>query len=315
MAVRIGVIGAGGMGREHIANLSALPDVDVVVVADISLDSAAHAASTVGAEATTEAAAVAAWRDLDGVVIATPDDTHADLAIAAIDTGHFVLCEKPLATNVDDAQRVIDAERKAGRAFVQLGFMRPYDSAHVQVREALAELGDIQHIRCVHRNTNDQWSRALDVVFSQSLIHDVHTARWLSGSEFTSVVTQVVARDRPVDHVVVVGELADGSTATLEFVEATYGYDVEVEVTARHGMVACAQPAQPVIRRDGAGHRFIGDDWFGRFRDAYRLEVADWVAGVRSGEVRGATTGDGMAAQRVVAAAIVSAETGQRVAV
>ena len=303
------------MGREHITNLHALPDVDVVVVADISVDSAAHAAAAVGAEVSVDPTAVTSRVDLDGIVIASPDDTHADLTIAAIESGLFVLCEKPLATNVADAQRVVAAEAASGRALVQLGFMRPYDPAHVQVNEALSGLGDIQHIRCVHRNTNHQWSRPLDVVFSQSLIHDVHTARWLSGSEFTSVVTQVVGRDRPVDHVFVVGELANGSTVTLEFVEATYGYDIEVEVTATHGMVTCAQPAQPVVRRDSAGHRFIGDDWFGRFREAYRIEVADWVAGVRGGEVRGATTADGMAAQRVVAAAITSAETGQRVAI
>jgi myo-inositol 2-dehydrogenase/D-chiro-inositol 1-dehydrogenase len=106
--------------------------------------------------------------------------------------------------------------------------------------------------------------------------------------------------------------MADGSTVTIEFVEATYGYDIDVEVTCEHGMVTAPQPAQPVVRFEGAGHQHIGDDWFGRFSEAYRAEAADWIAGVRAGEVRGPTSIDGLAAQRVVDAAIRSAASGQR---
>ena len=80
-------------------------------------------------------------------------------------------------------------------------------------------------------------------------------------------------------------------------------------------MVVCAQPAHPTVRRDGGAHRFIGDDWFGRFRDAYRAEVIDWVTGLEQREVRGPTTADGLAAQRVVEAALASARSGQPAAV
>jgi myo-inositol 2-dehydrogenase/D-chiro-inositol 1-dehydrogenase len=303
------------MGRQHVVNLAAIADVVVDVVADHDAKTASDVAAIVGARGVTDSLAVARDASLDAIVIASPDDTHADLAIAAIEAGLPVLCEKPLAGNVADARRVAEAESAAGRELVQVGFMRQYDPLHRQVADALPDLGVLQHVRCVHRNTNHDWMRPLEVVFSQSLIHDIHTVRWLTGSEFVSVVTQTIGRERPVDHVVVLGRLADGSSATIEFVEATYGYDIEVEVTSSHGAVSCAQPPHPVVRRDGAGHRHVGMDWFGRFTTAYRAEVESWVEGVRSGVVAGPGVADGLAAQCVAAAAIESAVTGARVSV
>jgi myo-inositol 2-dehydrogenase/D-chiro-inositol 1-dehydrogenase len=311
MTIRVGVIGAGGMGREHIRNLAAIDGVDIVVVADVDAGAALDAAGLCGAAASTDAADVAADSRLDGVVIASPDHTHADLTVAAVERGRFVLCEKPLASNVADAERVVAAEVAVGRPLVQVAFMRQYDPAHLQVRSAMTELGPIRHVRAVHRNTNHQWERPLELVFSQSLIHDVHTARWLTGTEFSSITAQVVSGPRPVEHVVLLGAMADGSTVTSEFVEATYGYDVEVEVTCEGGVVSATQPSQPVVRSEGAAHQHIGDDWFGRFREAYRLEVEDWIAGIRAGEVHGSTSIDGLAAQRVVDAAIRSAASGK----
>jgi myo-inositol 2-dehydrogenase/D-chiro-inositol 1-dehydrogenase len=312
MTIRIGVIGAGGMGREHIKNLATIDDVEVVVVADVDAAVALDAAGLCDAAASTDAAGVATDSRLDAVVIASPDHTHADLTIAAVDRGRFVLCEKPLASNVADAERVVAAEVAGGGPLVQVGFMRQFDPAHLQVRSAMAELGSVRHVRSVHRNTNHQWERPLELVFSQSLIHDVHTARWLTGTEFSSVITQVVSGPRPVEHVVLLGAMADGSTVTIEFVEATYGYDVEVEVTCEGGVVIASPPSQPIVRSDGAAHQHVGDDWFGRFSAAYRLEAEDWIAGVHAGEVRGPTSIDGLAAQRVIDAAIRSAVSGQR---
>ncbi len=314
MSLRIGVIGAGGMGREHIRNLSALEDVEVAVVADAVEAAAVAGAQIAGAKSTIDSIAVATQEGLDAVVIASPDDTHAELTIAAIRAGKKVLCEKPLAVTVEDALAVVHAEQAAGQPMVQVGLMRVYDPAHQQVQSAMLELGPLHHLRLVHRNTNFDWERPLDVVFSQSLIHDIHTARWLSGSEFVTVVAQVVRTGARINYVNLLGQLQNGATVTVEFAEATYGYDVEIEATCEEGMAIAAQPAHPVVRRDGASHRHIGDDWFGRFTEAYRIEAAEWTAGVRVAQVRGPGSADGLAAQRVVAAAIESAESGARVA-
>lgn len=317
--MRIGVIGAGGMGREHIANLMAVgssgdDSIDIVVVADVDVAAAASAAPD-GAEISADPLATAGRDDLDALVVASPDDTHAELTIAAIEAGTPVLCEKPLASSLADARAVTEAEGRAGRPLVQVGFMRPYDSIHRDLAAELAELGPLVHLRSVHRNTNHEWQRPLDVVLSQSLIHDVHTARWLSGAEFDSVVTQVVRSERRIEHVHVLGTLVGGATVSMEFVEAAYGYDVEVEATTTDGWVAAAQPARSTVRRHGDERRHIGNDWFARFRSAYRAEIEGWLTGVRGGQVDGPTAADGLEAQRVVDAARRAAQSGERAAV
>ena len=106
------------MGREHITNLAAIEGVEVAVVADVAATAALDAAGLCNAAASTDAFAVARDPSLDAIVIASPDDTHADLTIAAVERGAFVLCEKPLASNVADAERVVAAARTGLLAIV-----------------------------------------------------------------------------------------------------------------------------------------------------------------------------------------------------
>ncbi|MFI5425603.1 Gfo/Idh/MocA family protein [Aeromicrobium sp. UC242_57] len=68
-----------------------------------------------------------ASRDVDAVIIASPDFTHADLTKACFAAGKPVLCEKPLAVTAADALSVVEAEVALGRRLLQVGFMRRYD--------------------------------------------------------------------------------------------------------------------------------------------------------------------------------------------
>ena len=108
--VRVGVIGVGGMGSFHAHTLASLAHVDLIAVADPFQPNVDKVAAALGCRGLADPMALATDASLDGVVIASPDATHADLAIAAIGAGLWVLCEKPLATTMADAWRVIDAE-------------------------------------------------------------------------------------------------------------------------------------------------------------------------------------------------------------
>ena len=121
--VRVGVIGVGGMGSFHAHTLASLAHVDLVAVADPFQPNVDKVTAALGCAGGNDPMALATDESLDAVVIASPDDTHADLAIAAINAGLWVLCEKPLATTMADAFRVIDAEVGLGSRRVQLGFM------------------------------------------------------------------------------------------------------------------------------------------------------------------------------------------------
>lgn len=315
-SLRIGVVGVGGMGAFHARTLAGLAGVEVVAVADPHEPNAVATAEAVGAEALTDPLALASSDELDGVVIASPDATHPDLAIAAVERGTFVLCEKPLATTVADARRVLDAEVALGRRLVQVGFMRQYDPAHVQVLDALASIGRIDYLRAVHRNAGGD-PRPLERVVCQSMVHDIHSVRFLTGEEVTSVSAFASGAfpDGRYRHVLAVCALTSGSHASLEFDDTAFAYEVTVEVVGAGGDLLTGGPVRATRRRDGSVDVHLGTDWFGWFAEAYRIQDDAWIASIRDDRATGPSVWDGYVAQIVVDAVIRSFDRGRAEAV
>jgi len=314
--VPVAVIGAGGMGEFHARTLAAHPQVDLITVADPDTTRAEQVAAATASTPSTAPDTAAASAETAAVVIASPDETHAELALMALAAGKRVLCEKPLATTVADAERVLEAEIAIGARRLQLGLMREYDPAHTQVRDALTDLGPPHFMRCVHRNTNGSWTRPLDVVVGQSAVHDLHTIRWLSGEEIVAVSGFGTPRPGGWQQVTLICEMASGWHAIVEFDDDSFAYEVSVEVAAARGRVSSGIPTTATVGRAGAVARHVGADWFGRFAPAYRSEVDAWVGGLGEGQaVVGPSAWDGLAVQRVVQAAIEALETDRRVPV
>ncbi len=303
--LHVGVIGLGGMGTYHARVLNTMAGVTVTALADPPNPALGDRAAELDALVVDDPFQLVEHPEVDAVVIASPDETHASLAIASINAGRPVLCEKPLATTVDDAAAVVAAERSLGRRVLQLGFMREYDEAHRQVVEALGELGPVHHIRCVHTNTHTDpiAVRPLNMIVGQSLVHDIHSVRFLTGAEFESVAAHAsAATGGRIRHVLVMARLSNGGHATLEFDDDAFAYHVSVEVTAEGGTVVTGQADE-------------GNDWFARFDQAYRAELSAWADAARGGEATGPSALDGLAAQIVVDAVIESVETAEPVTV
>ena len=291
------------MGTWHAHNLVAQPDIEVVAVADI-VDAAAETLAHAVDARVEPAPGIVHCPDIEAILIASSDDTHARFATEAIQVGKPLFLEKPIGGTVDQALMVLDWEVEFGRRITRVGFMRELDPAHVEIRNSLRDLGPITKIRCVHRNV-DPSPRPLDKIFVQSLIHDIHTVRWLTGQEFARVTVHKVERPDGFHLVLMVGELAGGALATVEFEDQGFAYEVQVEVTAVGGMVSTLPHPRSVTRRDAAESLMIGTDWFGRFDDAYRLEIEDWARALHRWQPSGPTVWDGYAAQ-------VVAEAGER---
>ncbi len=307
---RVAVIGAGGMGTFHARALSNLPGIEVAAVADPYPSEAVHA---LGVPVDTDPLACAG-RGWDGVVIASPDETHAELTLAALDAGSRVLCEKPLAHDVAGARSVVDREVAGGTRRVQVGFMRRYDPAHRDVADRLPDVGELHLLRGTHRNANEV-ARPPTTVIVQSLIHDIHTVHWLAGP-VADVQTRAVARPGGLAHVLLVLGLVSGATAVIEFADDTFGYEVEVEVSGARGLVTTSAPSRPRLRLDGTHVTPIGRDWFGWFAEAYRIQDAAWAASLDGPSAVGPTAWDGLVAQRVADAAVTSlADGGDRIPV
>lgn len=310
--MRLAIVGAGGMGTFHGHSLASLPGIEIVAVADIRLEAAQVLTDAVGGTASADGIAVASMAGLDGLVISSMEDSHEPLALAAMERRTRILCEKPLAVGVDACRRIVDREIASGGRLLQLGLMRVFDPAHVQLAAQVAELGEIHHVRCVHRNVHER-RRNAQLVLNQSVVHDIHSLRWLVGREIRRVSTLVTPNPDHVDHLLLIAEFEGGGHATVEFSEHAFAYEVGVQVEAEMGGVIMAPVMRPTVRRDGVESVNIGTDWFARFADAYRAEAAAWVQSIDGPAATGPSAWDGLAAERVVQAAIASVRTGQPV--
>jgi len=317
-------VGVGGMGGRHAHNLAtATAGVRVAAVMDVDRTRAEEvAAACGGAGAFTDAHDLIADDDVDVVVIAAPDPFHAELASACLETGKPVLCEKPLATSIEDARAVIEAETKLGRRLVQLGLMREYDPAHAALKQVITrgDIGKPHYLRGTHNNSRLEFSRTAEDVIVNSAVHDIHSIRWLFGKDVEQVFAQTMpadpARSETCRLLVVQMTMAGGGLATIEVnSESGYGYEVEVEAVGAEGSARTNSLTAPVLRTAGTAARAVEPDWLQRFDTAYMLEAQAWTRSLIEGVPTGPTAWDGYAAMAVADACIRSVASGRPEAV
>jgi myo-inositol 2-dehydrogenase / D-chiro-inositol 1-dehydrogenase len=319
--VRIGVVGAGRMGAAHVDTLARwVPGAEVVSVYDLDVDRAKSVAETVGAVAASSAEALVDDESVEVVVIAAPDPLHEELALACLAAGKPTLLEKPLATSVEGARTVVAAEVAVGRRLLQLGFMRRFDPAYLALRAAVlgGEVGQPRAIHCLHRNVEAHPSATSDGVLVNSAIHEFDCVPWLVDDRVAAVTVFAprVPDGALQDVQVAVLELAGGAVVTVEVsVNARYGYDIHTEVVGTTGTVSLTPPYGLSHRRASVDGRHVDGDFVGRFADAYRVELAAWVDGIRAGVLPGPSAWDGYAANVVAFAAVESLHSGVRVEV
>jgi hypothetical protein len=158
MTLGIGVIGTGIMGADHVQTITAaISGAEVHAIADIDLQRAEMIASRVpGAKALQSAEGLIESPEVDGVIIASSDATHARYVSASIAARKPVLCEKPLAPTVAECEEILRLEQAAGFRLVQVGFMRRFDAGYVELRKRVASglIGSPMVAHCVHRNVD-----------------------------------------------------------------------------------------------------------------------------------------------------------------
>ncbi len=308
MELRVGVVGAGGMGSRHARTLLQQAGVAVVAVADSDPERARSlAGSCGGARWYQDGLELVRDRDVEAVVVASPDPTHAAYVLACLEAGKPVFCEKPLATTVEDAEAVVRREVASGRRLVQVGFQRRFDPEFQTLRRALMEgaVGRPVFYRAWHRNARAAHGPpgSNTAVIVNSAIHDLDELRWLSGAEVEAVLG---VAGRSVDRSLGEGildlqliqlGLAGGALALVELnLSAGYGYEVGVEVVGERGALTAGLPAGVLARTEGRCGVAVSPDWFARFAEAYDAEMAAWVRAVRTGEPPNPHAWDGYAA-------------------
>jgi myo-inositol 2-dehydrogenase/D-chiro-inositol 1-dehydrogenase len=326
MTVRVGVIGTGMMGQDHIRRLTrVLAGGTVTAVSDVEAGRAAQvAAGLPGATVHASGAGLVADPGVDAVLVASWGPTHEEHVLAAIAAGKPVFCEKPLATTRDACLRIIDAEIAAGRRLVQVGFMRRYDPAYRALRAAVeaGEIGPPLLMHCVHRNPSvPPYGFTTEMMISDSAVHEIDMVRWMFGDEITAATILKPRRSSQGaaglhDPLILVLELAGGVLVDVEvFVNAGYGYDIRGEIVGEHGTVALADGGGAVLKRDGRRSDRVPADWRERFGTTFDAELQDWLGAAAAGTAAGPSSWDGYAATVIAESCHTALHTGARAAV
>lgn len=295
--LRLGLIGAGRIGQVHAANIAhRIPQATLAAIADVNEAAARALAERYRAPNTSsDYRGILDDPHVHAVLICSATHTHAQIIEAAAQAGKHVFCEKPIALNLPDVDRALQAVERAG-VKLQIGFNRRFDANFQRVRQAI-ESGEVGEPYIIHIISRDPAPPPIDYIevsgglFLDMSIHDFDMARYLIGSEIEEVYAQAGARVDPaigqagdVDTAVTTVRFANGVIGTIDNCRrAVYGYDQRVEVFGSGGAINTLNnypnnailSTATAIRRDLPHHFFMQ-----RYIESYQIEIEAFVRAI-----------------------------------
>jgi len=295
MTVKIGLIGAGRIGKIHAESIAnRIPDAELVAVSDVNREAAEWVGRTFRVpHVDTDHQAMLQMADLDAVAICSATDTHARIITEAAQAGKHIFCEKPIAADLDTIDAALAAVEKAG-VMMQVGFNRRFDPSFKAARDRIfsGQLGEPRVVRITSRDPGAPPLAYIKVsggIFLDMTIHDFDMARFLVDSPITEVYAvggalvdpAIATEGNDVDTAVITLRYANGAFCTIDNCrEAVYGYDQRIEWFGSKGRVAVENhtPNRAVVT-DAEGvhspkplHFFLE-----RYMDAYIAEMQAFI--------------------------------------
>ena len=180
MGLKVGVIGTGKLGREHVRVLKRVPEVEHVACFDVVPERSQTVAAKFGAQACESVDQLLGV--VDAVSIVVPTSQHAAVSLKALDEGKNLFVEKPIAASIPEAETIIKAAKKSDRV-LQIGHVERFNGA---VRESLPRVENPSFIE-IHRLAPFS-VRGIDVsVIMDLMIHDLDLLSLFVGSDPTSI--------------------------------------------------------------------------------------------------------------------------------
>jgi len=252
--VKVGVIGAGRIGKIHTENIKFhIPEAEVEAVSDINVHGIRKWAESLGIQKiVNDYKEILNNPEIDAVLVCSPTNTHTQITIEAAEAGKHIFCEKPIDYDLDRIDAALKAVEKAGVKF-QIGFNRRFDHNFKKVRDMILEgkIGKPHILKITSRDPAPppiEYIRVSGGIFLDMTIHDFDMARYLSGSEVSEVyvngavlVDPAIGEEGDIDTAVITLKFKNGAIGVIDNSrKAAYGYDQRVEVFGSKGCITAA---------------------------------------------------------------------------
>ena len=297
--LNLGIVGAGRIGNVHASSITYhIPGARVVRVSDIRPEAAKALAEKYG---------IPAWSDnymdiindpaIDAVLVCSPTPTHADIAIAAMQAGKHVFCEKPVDLTIEKIRRTAEVAKETGRK-LQIGFNRRFDHNHGKVQQLARSgaLGNVEIIKITSRDPeppSPEYAASSGGLYIDMMIHDFDMAMYLAGCDVTevyamgtSLVDKRIGEAGDVDTAIVTLTFENGALGVIDNSRrAAYGYDQRVEVFGSLGMAAGENDGDSTVRLSTAAGVVSDKPQFfflERYMASFTEELRQFIAAIEN---------------------------------
>ena len=325
--LRIGVIGAGRIGKLHSNNLATrVPNAELAAVSDVYEPAAKELAEKLGVpNYYNDYHKILEDPTIDAVFICSSTDTHSPISIEAAKAGKHIFCEKPIDHDLDKIKAVLEEVKKAGVKY-QVGFNRRFDRNFKHVHEVVQNvgIGDVQIVKVTSRDPEApplSYVKVSGGIFVDMTIHDFDMVRYLSGSEVEEVsavgaclVNPEIGQAGDVDTCIITLKFANGALGVIDNSrQAVYGYDQRIEVFGSKGCItADNETPNNTTLYTADGVQKEKPLWFflERYNDAFIAEENSFVDACLNGTDTAVGAFDGLQPVLIAIAAKESCEKG-----
>jgi UDP-N-acetylglucosamine 3-dehydrogenase len=263
--IRVGIVGAGIMGSNHARVLAAIPQAEVVVVADPDAERGQRLADHIGARFEPRLDVLPGR--VDAAIVATPTETHAEIAASLMESGLDVLVEKPIAPTVEEAKDLVTVARKHDR-ILMVGHVERFNPAVLELDRYVDGL-----IHVDVRRVGSFTPRIATGVVLDLMIHDVDLINSLAGGEPVTVssLTRRV-RSESEDIATCVLTYAGGVSASLTASRVSQSKQRQIELTQQTNVVVADLLRQQVTIHRVEHAEYVGEQG-ARYRQSGVIEI------------------------------------------
>lgn len=317
--LRVGVLGAGYIAAAHVGAYASTPGVELVVIADPAPGKAERLAQRVGARPCTNVGELFE-AGLDAVSVCTPSPTHGDLTVRALDAGMHVLCEKPIARNVDEAERIRAAD-ESSTSMLMIGHVSRFEPDHARAQQLVAagRLGDLHLMKQSITSGKPTWSEDawLDDPAQSGgpvvdlAIHSFDYLAWVNRSQPIRITANAVDTNAgPATYALITLRYANGAVGVVETSwahPASHGFAVSTELAGASGRLNWDYAGLQSGAINTSSGRTAIEPLGSR---GFVAEIAAFVDAIRMGKPSPVSAYEGLAALRTSLAALESIRTG-----